>query len=463
MSTAPTILCIDDDKLVLEALQRLFQNEEKTFRVLTATNGFKALEILRRESCDVAVIDLGMPQMNGLELLAILQRISPDTESVILTGDNSTEAVVAAMKIGASDYLTKPFDHRRLLTTVWNLAQKKRLKELNLELTRALSEMKNPDRPPIRVLIVDDSPDDRKILSHYLEKAPRPGFEILEVDTIAAAIEAYNTYHPDCVLLDYRLPDGNGIELLRALSASSGVLWTAVIVLTGQGKEEIAVQAMKNGAMDYLVKGELTAANITAIVHQAIERFSDMRKERQRSREKDGLIRELELQRDTLKFEARHDPLTCILNRRAILEQLNKELARAARSKLPLSVGLCDLDHFKRINDTYGHPTGDEVLVEFVMRSLRIFRGYDSVGRYGGEEFLIICTENDVQQPFERLRAIVANTPFQTQAGPVEVTVSIGVVVLTREADEFTSLELADVSLYRAKEKGRNRVEFYYL
>jgi diguanylate cyclase (GGDEF)-like protein len=168
---------------------------------------------------------------------------------------------------------------------------------------------------------------------------------------------------------------------------------------------------------------------------------------------------------DSLEFEATHDTLTGLWNRGVVIDSLQKELQRSGRSGDSLGVMIADLDHFKSINDTYGHLTGDAVLQEVARRLASSVRSYDSVGRYGGEEFLIVvpnCTADDILASGERLRRHVGELPVATKAGPIPVTISVGVVsALTKHpAPNCTALlHMADDALYRAKSAGRNRVE----
>jgi diguanylate cyclase (GGDEF)-like protein len=172
---------------------------------------------------------------------------------------------------------------------------------------------------------------------------------------------------------------------------------------------------------------------------------------------------------DSLEFEATHDALTGLWNRCAILECLDKEVERQKRNGDPVGLIMADADRFKNINDTYGHPVGDQVLSEVARRLTGALRSYDWVGRYGGEEFLIIvpnCSGRDTFNSAERLRQTVAHAPIATSAGPISVTLSMGLISTTGCAPDLTGallLRMADEALYRAKANGRNRVEGAYL
>jgi diguanylate cyclase (GGDEF)-like protein/PAS domain S-box-containing protein len=170
---------------------------------------------------------------------------------------------------------------------------------------------------------------------------------------------------------------------------------------------------------------------------------------------------ELKRARDALEFKATHDGLTSLLNRAAILEMLEHELARSIRENGRVAVLLTDLDHFKNINDTHGHLVGDEVLKEVANRLVRTVRSYDLVGRYGGEEFLVVlpgCGVPDALARADHLRRAIAESPIQTAKGPISITLSIGVIV-AEEWEQLSNQEVllnVDAALYAAKAAGRN-------
>jgi diguanylate cyclase (GGDEF)-like protein/PAS domain S-box-containing protein len=170
---------------------------------------------------------------------------------------------------------------------------------------------------------------------------------------------------------------------------------------------------------------------------------------------------ELKRAREDLHFKASHDSLTALLNRGAILEHLERELARSARDNLCMAVLLADLDHFKEVNDCHGHPVGDQVLREIACRLAAAIRGYDLVGRYGGEEFLAVltqCSAAGAMMRAEQLRQIIAAAPIPTTVGPIHMTVSLGVLASSDWNNPGAELVLreVDVALYAAKAAGRN-------
>ena len=170
--------------------------------------------------------------------------------------------------------------------------------------------------------------------------------------------------------------------------------------------------------------------------------------------------------REDMRFKATHDALTSLWDRGAVLALLRNELSRSARELTPVSLLLCDVDHFKKINDTHGHPSGDEVLAEVSTRLLDSVRSHDAVGRYGGEEFLIVlsgCDAEHLEGRAEQVRKAISDVPFSTAQGPIFVSLSIGAITV-HNWDKSNPIEpllkQADLALYRAKESGRNRVVY---
>jgi len=223
------------------------------------------------------------------------------------------------------------------------------------------------------------------------------------------------------------------------------------LLLTAKDNKQDVIAGLEAGADDYLTK-PFDVDELHARV-RAGKRILDLQA---------ALIRA----HDELQFSAAHDPLTGLWNRGLILELLKKEVQRRQRTGDPLGVIMADIDYFKKINDTYGHPIGDTVLQEVTRRLAAGVRTYDAVGRYGGEEFLVVlpgCRAADLAVSAERLRHSIADFPVETSAGQLSVTVSLGLSSVeqgeNKSLDWDTLLRTADQALYVAKARGRNRAE----
>jgi two-component system cell cycle response regulator len=257
---------------------------------------------------------------------------------------------------------------------------------------------------------------------------------------------------PDCpklVLLDWVMPGIDGIDLCRRIRGGTDTPYSYVILLTGKDSKKDLLEAMQAGADDYLVKPfderELKAR---LLVGKRII----------------GLHEELVSARDSMRYAATHDSLTGLLNRGETLDLLSRESERARRGGRALSVIMADVDHFKNVNDTLGHLFGDEALKEVARRLRSKLRVYDGVGRYGGEEFLIVLPDCDLMSVLikaDQLRECIGSTPIVASSEPRKITVSMGVAVSTDHParDIGSLLKQADRGLYEAKQKGRNRVE----
>jgi len=254
---------------------------------------------------------------------------------------------------------------------------------------------------------------------------------------------------PRLALVDWMMPEMDGPTVCRELRKNPPGAYVYLVLLTSKGGKQNVIEGLESGADDYLTKpvyaGELRARLRVGIRVLELE---------------DNLVSA----REAMSFKASHDALTGLWNRGAIIELAQRELQRVEREHGPLGLVLMDVDHFKKVNYTLGHLAGDEVLREVANRMSRAVRSYDLVGRYGGEEFLILlpgCAGDAAQERGEHIRGEIASAPIQTSAGPVTVTLSGGTVATSGPMLIGTDalLQAADEALYRAKEGGRNRVE----
>jgi diguanylate cyclase (GGDEF)-like protein len=302
----------------------------------------------------------------------------------------------------------------------------------------------------MQILVVEDSAVYRKLISDHLQAW---GFSVtIAEDGAQASAVLDRPDSPKLVLLDWVLPDIEGIELCQQIrEAGSSRPYVYVILLTSKDGRQDMLHAMEAGADDYLVKPfdelELKARLMVG------KRILDLQDELVQARE-------------AMRHAATHDSLTELLNRGEILAMLQRELERARRERKPVSVILADIDHFKQVNDTLGHLFGDQALQETARRLRSGLRVYDGIGRYGGEEFLLVLPGCDLEDAMTRgneVRELVAGTPVAALDAEKRITVSMGVAVSECIGkDEVEALlSCADAGLYAAKGNGRNRVEHF--
>jgi len=299
----------------------------------------------------------------------------------------------------------------------------------------------------VKLLIAEDDPVSRRLLEATLTKW---GYEVTVCTNGVQALEALQREDaPRLAILDWMMPEMDGVQVCREVRKRAEEPYTYILLLTAKCQKEELVEGLDAEADDYLTK-PFDPSELRARVRSGIRILE--------------LQADLIAAREELRKQATHDPLTGLWHHSAILDILRREFSRSKRENTPLCVLMLDIDRFKRFNDTYGHQKGDLVLREIAESMHQTLRDYDMLGRYGGEEFLIVlpaCNPEQGVVAAERLRKHVASKSIDTPDGPVHVTVSVGVAADAQvgKLDANVLLRAADVALYRAKDAGRNRTE----
>ncbi len=406
---------VEDDPLQGQELQRQF--EQYGYQV-TLFQRFAEAELAARGSPpDALVLDVHFHQ-EGITLTDRAVQASPlfagRLPLFVISANDDFEARMAAVRLGAVAYLTKPVNVQKLVERM----------ELALECSPG---------NPYRVLIVDD---DDALASHFVLVLEEAGMAARRVEQAQGIIDELADFRPDLVLMDLQMPDYSGPELAALIRTYEEWLSLPIVYLSAETDLDQRISAMGRGGDDYLIKPISDHHLVAAVSHRVA-----------RSRKLADLM--------TL------DGLTGLLKHARIKEELALACSRAERSRSPLSVVMCDIDHFKRVNDSWGHATGDQVIHAMAQMLKRRLRKSDVIGRYGGEEFLILLPECGIEQArslMEDVRSHFAELHFRHGESTFSVTLSAGIAAWQPGVALQALLERADQALYRAKEGGRNQV-----
>jgi two-component system cell cycle response regulator len=425
------------------------------FEVATASSGIEALAKIAAHEPDIVLLDVMMPGMDGFE---VCRRIKANPASahipvVMVTALDQSSDRVAGLDAGADDFLTKPVDDEALLARVRSLVRLKMLTdELRMREATGKSmglldpaETLSEASPTGRIILIED----RHESAAWLSSALTPDNQLLAVETFEEALERVREGEFDLIIVSLGLRGFDGLRLcsqLRSLPEGRNV---PILVLVSEGDRRKLNQALEMGVNDYLTR-PVDRNELLARVR------TQLRKKRYADRLRQNVHLSVEM--------ALTDQLTGLHNRRYMTRHLATLLANAAGSGKHLAFLIIDVDHFKSVNDSFGHDIGDEVLREFANRISANIRGIDLACRFGGEEFVVVMPDTDVSLAWtvaERLRKSVEATPFEVsrEPGTLSITISIGIAGSERPGDTADALlRRADQALYRAKRDGRNRV-----
>jgi len=398
MKEKAKILVVDDDPNLRKTLSDILKI--KGYETAAAENGAEAIAVAERTMFSLALIDLMLPDMPGLEVMARIKAISPLTEAIILTGHASMDTAIEATRQGAFSYLIKPYQMDELLRSITHAVERQQAQEEILRLASFPRLLPNP--------VIELNPAGE--VSYLNPAAERP----------FADLSALGQSHP--LLQD-------SAELIAALRQ-------------GKQQEEV-VREIKLGEATY----ELHISYVQEV--DLIRIYVLDITQRKQAEEEIHLL-------------ATTDSLTGIANRREFSAILTREIDRAKRYAVPLSLVMYDLDYFKHVNDTFGHDAGDYVLQAVTALVKEHIRANDVVSRWGGEEFMVLMPQSDLasaRNAAEKLRLAISSYQFDKVG---QLTVSFGVAAFEQQDDLNSLLKRVDDALYRAKERGRNRVEMLY-
>jgi len=444
------ILVVDDVEVNVKLLGAKLASEY--FDVLTAYDGAAALRLCTVEQPDLVLLDVMMPEMDGFEVCRRL-KADPATSHipvVMVTALSDAADRLTGLEAGADDFLTKPANDIALFARVRSLVRLKRMMEelrLREEVCGRFAQLPggepSEDLSPARILLVEDN----KLAAARVGETLAPiASELILVSSCAAAAEQLDA-SIELMIVGMSLANGDPLRLVSQCRASEQTRQVPILLIADEGELPRLAKGLDLGANDYIVRpidrNELTARARTQIRRK---RLHDMLRENHRRSLSLALI----------------DPLTGLFNRRYVTAHLEGLMARVGVGNRGPALLLFDLDRFKSINDSWGHLAGDEVLCEIARRALSELRSFDLVGRYGGEEFVVLMPDTTLQVALtvaERLREAIAEAPFVVAgiAKPIPVTISIGVATTLEAGDAPTELlRRADVALYAAKNNGRN-------
>jgi two-component system cell cycle response regulator len=443
------VLVVDDVEANVKLLEAKLSSEY--FDVLSAYNGFTALQIADTELPDVILLDVMMPRMDGFEVCRQLKanRRTADVPVVMVTALSDVANRLRGLEAGADDFLTKPVNDIALFARVRSLVRLKRMMEELRVRESICGQFGGSDTPaaedvgPARILILED---DQFAAARMAETLRPIASSILNASSCA---QAQGLLDADIELIITSLSiESDPLRLVSQCRANESFRQLPILLIAEDRDLCRLAKGLDLGANDYLIRpvdrNELLARTATQV-----------RRKRLQDRLQESYRRSLSL--------ALTDELTGLYNRRYLFAHLDELIGRVHKDGISAAVLLFDIDHFKQVNDTYGHPAGDDVLRELAARTVNSVRSVDLVARFGGEEFVVVMPETDLAiaaSVAERVRAAVAREPFALRGigEKLLVTISVGVAAAGDQDDRDKLLKRADDALYAAKTRGRNCV-----
>lgn len=449
------ILVVDDMVPNIKLLEAKLTKEY--YEVITAANGFECLEKAKQYSPDIILLDVMMPVMDGFETCKKL-REDPELSHipiVMLTALSEKESRIKGLEVGADDFLQKPINDNALFARVRSLIRLKvMIDELRLRGQTGVDLGIDPSSVNFgnileaRILLVDD---DSIQAQQVIEKLSHVNKKIKHISKPEEALAEAQKGIYDLVIISTQLLEADGLRICSQMRSNEQTRHLSIVILIDEDDTTSLVKGLEIGVNDYIV----TPVDINELVARV---KTQIRRKKYQEALRSNYKQSISL--------AITDGLTGLYNRRYMDTHLENIVKEAAENARPTTILMLDIDHFKQVNDTYGHGVGDEVIKEFAARIINNIRPADLAVRYGGEEFVVILNGTDIQSArvvAERMRANIENVPFKVSIpeGEISKTTSIGIASFRRdEADTVEALlKRADDALYAAKNGGRNKIE----
>ncbi len=409
------IYLADDDPVLIETLASQVRHFGYSIQTFSRLDDLRTA--LQREIPAAVLMDIIFPEgkLAGIEAVRALQMEYNNQLPVFyLSARDDVPARLQAIRTGGKNYFVKPVDIGDLVD--------------ELDKVIVAGETEQP-----RVLVVDDSEVQAKVNAMHLKKAGILSYLVTNPMDVLRALEEFL---PDLLLLDLYMPECTGLELAQIIRQIKAFVSLPIVYLSAETDREKQLTAVGLGGDDFLTK-PIKPDHLISAVTSRIARYRQLR---------------------ALMLR---DSLTGLLNHTSIRERLGQELARSARNSQPLALAMIDIDHFKKVNDTYGHAVGDRILKALTHMLMRRLRQSDIIGRYGGEEFIVILPNTDEKTAFQLLNELREAFSLVRHLGggnEFKVTFSCGVATFPKQQTPTALSEAADRAMYAAKRQGRNRV-----
>ena len=408
------IALVDDDRSVGEMMQKLLAGFSFNVKYYSSLSSFRAE--LASNGFHLVLLDLIMPDCTEQDVFSCVGELNRlNIKVFILSSIGTFESRLAAVRAQVSDYLLKPVSITHLVTKI--------RKALKLDLVR-----------PFRVLLLDDQ---ETVCRFYKEVLEKQGCQVVALKEVEQLLNVLESFVPDIFLLDMYMPNASGLEIARVLRQQSKYDYVPILFLTSDNQIKTKLEALSSGADDVITKE--TSAEL--IISQVVSRVS-------RGQE--------------VRYIASRDSLTGTLNHGQIMDAAAHAIRLSTRSTKPLIVVMIDLDKFKSVNDKYGHAGGDKVLMGLGQLLLQSVRQTDFVGRYGGEEFMLVFPDGEmeaVHNKVDAMRDAFSKIIFNVSGSCFHVTLSAGVASSANHQGLSELIAAADAALYEAKDAGRNCIK----